>query len=93
MAPAWRLGIAGRYEEVEFRLDDDGPAPGGVGEDRALPLVLTASWEPNTSVRMDVFAGLEFGGQLKLYDNRGKVFESRDYDTVPVFGATASFSF
>lgn len=93
LTPKWRLGLAGRYEEVEFRLDDEGAAPGGVGEDRAFPLVLTGSWSPNPVVRLAAFAGLEFGGQLKLYDSRGKVIESRDYDTVPVYGATASFRF
>ena len=26
----WSLALAGRYEEVEFRLDKDGPNPGGI---------------------------------------------------------------
>ena len=45
----WRLGLAGRYEETQFRLDENGSTPGGVGEDRALPLVFTAGWEPSRS--------------------------------------------
>ncbi|MBT8041522.1 MAG: hypothetical protein KJO72_06245 [Gammaproteobacteria bacterium] len=93
LTPAWSLGLAGRYEEIEFRLDDEGAAPGGVGEDRAFPLVVTGSWSPDPAVRLAAFAGLEFGGQLKLYDDQGLVVESRDYDTTPVYGATASFRF
>ena len=91
LSEQWRLGLAGRYEEVQFRLGDRGATPGGVGEDRALPLVLTAGWEPNDSVRLGVFAGLEFGGELTLYDAAGRIVESLDYDTVPVFGATFEF--
>ena len=91
LSEQWRLGLAGRYEEVQFRLGSDGTTPGGVGEDRALPLVLTAGWEPNDSVRLGLFAGLEFGGELTLYDAAGRIVESRDYDTVPVFGATFEF--
>jgi hypothetical protein len=91
LSEQWDLGIAGRYEEVQFRLDDEGEAPGGVGEDRALPLVFTASWSPSESVRLGVFAGVEFGGELTLYDAAGKTIESSDYDTVPVYGATFEF--
>lgn len=91
LSEQWRLGLAGRYEETQFRLGDDRPAPGGVGEDRALPLVLTAGWQPNDSVSLGVFAGLEFGGELTLYDAAGQIVERRDYDTVPVFGATFEF--
>ena len=91
LSEQWRLGLAGRYEEIQFRLGNDGAAPGGVGEDRALPLVFTAGWQPNESVRLGVFAGVEFGGELTLYDSAGRITESRDYDTVPVYGATFEF--
>ena len=91
LSEQWRLGLAGRYEEIQFRLDNEGAAPGGVGEDRALPLVFTAGWEPNEFVRLGVFAGVEFGGELTLYDSAGRISERRDYDTVPVYGATFEF--
>ena len=91
LAPTWRLGLAARYEEVQFRLDDRGEGPGGVGEDSAIPLVLTAGWNPNRNVRLAVFAGVEFGGELSLYDASGRVLQSQDYDTTPVYGATFEF--
>jgi hypothetical protein len=93
LSEQWRLGLAGRYEELQFRLDDEGETPGGVGEDRSLPLVLTASWSPDQAVRLGVFAGLEFGGELTLHDASGKVLESREYDTAPLYGATFEFEF
>jgi len=91
LSEQWRLGLAGRYEEIQFRLDENGSTPGGVGEDRALPLVFTAAWQPSRSVRIGMFAGVEFGGELTLYDSAGNTIESRDYDTVPVYGATIEF--
>jgi len=93
LTPTWRLGLAGRYEEIQFRLDNAGAAPGGIGEDRAIPLVFTAGWSPNRQVRLGLFAGLEFGGELNLYDAGGREIQSRDYDTAPVYGATFAFEF
>jgi hypothetical protein len=93
LAPSWQLAFTGRYEEVNFRLDDQGPAPGGVGTDQSIPLVLGASWEPNESVGLSVFAGVELGGELELKDVSGQVLSSQEYDPAPIFGATFEFKF
>jgi hypothetical protein len=53
----WQIGLTARYESVQFRLDDNGPAPGGVGEDEFIPIVLGARWEPHPAFRASVFAG------------------------------------
>lgn len=90
---SWRLGLAGRYEEVQFRLNDNGPAPGGVGTDQSVPLVLSASWDPNRSVGISVFGGVEFGGELELKDVDGQVLSKQQYDPAPIIGATFKFSF
>lgn len=87
----WTLGLAGRYEEVQFRLGDESAAPGGVGEDMALPMVFTAAWNPNESVRIGLFAGVKLGGELTLFDETGKTIESRGYGAAPVMGATIEF--
>ena len=91
--PAWSLGLSGRYEEVQFRLDNQGPAPGGVGTDQSLPLVLSAAWDPGSTVSLSVFAGMEFGGELELKDVSGQVVSEREYDSAPIFGATFEFTF
>ena len=90
---AFSLGLAGRYEENQFRLDDEGEAPGGVGRDKSLPLVLTAAWEPNRTVRVALLAGLEFAGKLKLEDESGQTITEHKYDPAPVYGATFEFRF
>jgi long-subunit fatty acid transport protein len=90
---AWRIGLTARYEKVRFRLDDSGPAPGGVGEDESIPIVLGASWEPNPGMRFSAFAGVQTGGKVRLYDRGGTEIERSDYDTAPLFGMTARFRF
>jgi hypothetical protein len=84
----WSLGVSGRYEDVEFRLDDKGPHPDGVGRDLSLPLVFLATLKPNPKLTFSVFTGVELFGTLKLKDPTGKVVEESDYDPAPVFGAT-----
>jgi len=91
--PSWRLGLTGRYEEVQFRLDDQGLAPGGVGTDQSLPLVLGASWNPNRSVGISVFGGVSFGGELELKDVAGELLSQQDYEPAPILGASFDFKF
>ncbi len=84
----WSLGLSGRYEDIEFRLDDDGQAAGGVGRDQSLPLVFMATLDPSPKFSLSVFAGIELGGSLTLKDRYGDELEESDYDPAPLFGAT-----
>jgi hypothetical protein len=93
LAETWSLGLAGRYEKNQFRLGEEGPAPGGVGQDESFPLVFNVAWQPNRSVRMAAFAGLEFGGELKLKDDEGETIDTQTYDPAPILGATLEFNF
>ena len=89
----WSLGFAGRYEDVEFRLDDEGPLAGGVGRDQSLPLIFMGTLEPSKKLRLSVFAGIELNGTLKLKDSMGDVVEESSYDPAPVFGASFNLRF
>jgi hypothetical protein len=89
----WALGISGRYEDVEFRLDDKGPQPGGIGRDLSLPLVFLATLNPGPKLNFTVFTGVELFGTLKLKDPNGRVLDESDFDPAPVFGATFEVRF
>jgi hypothetical protein len=91
--PNWSFGLTGRYEEVEFRLDDEGPAPNGIGRDQSMPLVVSARLQPDPDISFLAFIGAEFGGQLTLMDDSGRTIEESDYDVAPLFGAAFSFRF
>lgn len=90
---ALRLGIEGRIESVSFRLDDDGPGPGGVGEHDNFPVVATASWRPNPATTVSAFAGMQYGGELTVRDEQGRVVSRTDYDNEPVVGGQVSLRF
>lgn len=89
----WSFSLGGRYEKDRFRLDDDGIAPGGIGQDRAVPLYLgvTRRFSPNGS--LSFLAGTEVGGQLRLEDERGDLIEKSDYDIAPFAGAAFNYRF
>ena len=84
--PQVDLGLAGRYEKVRFRLDDSGPAPGGIGEDRSVPLIASVAYRPWPAASLTVFAGAEFRGRLRLEDRNGARIDETDYDPAPLLG-------
>lgn len=89
----WSLGLAGRYEDVEFRLDDEGPVAGGVGRDQSMPMIFVATLKPSSKLSLSVFAGIELNGTLKLKDTLGNVVEESSYDPAPLIGASFGFRF
>ncbi|MEM9912347.1 MAG: hypothetical protein AAF922_16345 [Pseudomonadota bacterium] len=76
----WTFGLGSRYEEVRFRLDDTGPVPDGVGEDRAVPIFLTASWAASERANLTAVAGVETAGRLSVEDSTGLTVSRTDYD-------------
>lgn len=80
------LSLSARSEEIRFRLDEDGIAPNGIGEDQSIPVVAALRYSPNPAVSLNVFAGAEFDGQLSLADSSGTEVSRQNYDTAPLVG-------
>jgi hypothetical protein len=80
------LGLAGRYETVRFRLDDGGPSPGGIGEDRSIPVIASVAYRPWPAASLTAFAGAEFAGRLRLEDPDGNRIDETGYDPAPLAG-------
>lgn len=93
LSNSWSLGMTSRYEDLEFRLVEDGTTPGGVGRDQSIPVVLSAAWEPNKTVKLGMFAGFEFAGKLKLKDANGDLISESSYDPAAIFGGTFELHF
>ncbi len=85
---SWRWLLAARYEKLRFRLDEDGPAPRGVGEDRSWPLVLGASYRFNPNTEVTVLGGVELDGELRLDDENGDPIARQDHDQAPFLALT-----
>lgn len=90
---ALSLGLEARLEQTEFRLDATGPAPGGIGEDRSVPVVLTLDYAPNPGLSLSAFAGVALDGELNLRDATGTLVSSQSYDTAPVAGLSLRLRF
>lgn len=86
LTDAWDLSVSVRSERVRFRLDDTGLAPGGVGEDSSIPVVISVGYAPNPAVSFSAFAGAEFNGELKLDTASGVEVSRQSYDTAPIAG-------
>ncbi|MCV2891033.1 hypothetical protein [Ruegeria aquimaris] len=81
-----KLSLGARSESVRFRLDGTGPAPGGVGEETSIPVVLSLEYAPNPGTRLTVFAGAELDGQLVLENAVGAEISRQSYGAAPVAG-------
>jgi outer membrane receptor protein involved in Fe transport len=86
----WKLALGVRYENIRFRLDDKGPAPNGVGQNRAYPLNLSISYEPNPDLQFDLVGGVAYAGELQLEDADGRLIQDSEYDTAPYLGLIMS---
>lgn len=80
------LGLGVLYSQRRFRLDDEGVAPDGVGEETSLPLRLRLGWSITPQISLHFLAGVVLGGELDLEDQDGNGLREADYDPAPYFG-------
>jgi hypothetical protein len=92
-SPRWQFAFGARYEKTRFRLDDSGPAPDGVGEDKAVPLFALAEFTLAPDLKLSLVGGAEVGAELRLEDSSGNRVSSSDLSTAPFFGATLQARF
>jgi hypothetical protein len=90
-----QLSLGGRagYIREQFRLDDSGFAPDGVGQDERAKASLVLSWRPLPGMTIGVLGGIAFGGELKVKDQDGDRLFKEDYDTAPFVAARLVWSF
>lgn len=89
----WKLALTGRYENLEFRLDDEDLAPDGIGRDQSFPLVFSGVFDANELASFSIFAGVELGGKLKLKNEFDEVLDESSYDPAAIIGATIELRF
>lgn len=92
-AEQWALTVGGRYERQRFRLDGNGLAPNGIGQDKGLPIYAALSYYFNEKTRVAVIGGAHFAGELKLGDDRGNTIAKQEFDPAPFLGVLGSIEF
>ena len=88
-----RFQFGGQYETSRFRLDDDGVAPDGVGEDRSFSFFGGMRYTPVRSIQFSAFTGVKFAGELTLDNRSGNRLSQQDYSSAYFGGITAKIYF
>lgn len=87
------LGLGLLYRQRRFRLDDSGPAPDGVGEEKTLPLRLRVGWNFHPQIGLHFVAGVALAGELELDDQNGNSLRKEDYDPAAYLGVRVAGRF
>lgn len=89
----WRLGLGATSRSLRFRLSDTGPTPGGVGEQRGVPVFLRLSANISDQASLVLYAGAIVEGELRVEDSRGNKLREDSFDPAPLLGATFRMRF
>lgn len=78
----WELSVGGRYDRLRFRLDDEGIAPGGVGEETAYGLVASVRYwfGPRNLLYVGLSGGVDLAGELAIDDAHGRRLATQSHD-------------
>ena len=93
LSGGWEVGGGGSYRTYRFRLKDDGPVPGGIGENRFIPVFARLSYTLDAATRADFYAAAFVNGKLSVTRADGSDLYSDDYKTAPAIGLTLSHRF
>lgn len=89
------LALGARYTYRRFRLDDSGApaAREGVGTDEGLPAWIRATMRAKCGGRLDLVAGMQLMGSMKLDDSAGNQLAEVDVESAPFVGIFFSWRF
>lgn len=89
----WTVGAEVSYDRRRFRLDDEGPLPSGVAEERHIPVGLFARFVPNSNIVLAAHVGVKLGSEIKIDDENGDRVGKDDVEAAPYAGFDVRFRF
>ncbi len=92
-ADDWELGLGVQYQWRQFRLDDSGTAPNGVGEELSFPLYANATWRISPTAHLSMFGAIAVGGEIEVQNSSGNTISDQDYDPAGLIGARLTWRF
>ena len=93
LSDGWEFGAGGSYRSYRFRLDKDGPVPGGIGENRFFPVFARLSYGFGPATRLNFYAAAFVNGELNVMRADGSDLASDDYDVAPAIGVSFTHRF
>ncbi len=92
-AEDWEVSFGVQYQWRQFKLDDSGVAPDGVGIDSSVPIYADLTWNINPTASLNLMAAVAVGGELELQSSSGATISEQDYDPAALFGARLTIKF
>ena len=89
----WEFGGGGAYRSSRFRLDNDGPAPDGIGQSSGLPAWLRITRKLGRHHKLDVYGGVLLNGELRIEDRDGHKLGSDEFDPAAFMAINISARF
>jgi len=89
----WDVGIGAAYDYQRFRINDEGPIAGGVGEFTALPFFGFVNWKPLPAFNASIYVGVNTYGEFKAVRSNGSTAANPTYGMGFMLGAQGTISF
>lgn len=89
----WKFALLGAYHSPDFRLDGDGPAPGGIGEHEGTTILARVNRRWASGFVFKGYLGAVVDGALEIRDAEGRTIARSRYDTSPLAGLAVEKSF
>ncbi len=70
LGSGWEAGIGGAYRSNRFRLDQDGPVPGGIGEYRHIPVLARIGRRLSDTLSLNLYAGVSLNSEVSEWRTR-----------------------
>jgi len=86
LSDTWEIAAGGAYRSFRFRLDNSGVAPNGFGELEQTVGYARLTWRMGRDLKLDLYGGAAFNGEMKIADRNGNELGSDDFETAPILG-------
>jgi hypothetical protein len=93
LADGWEVGGGAAYRSTRFRLDGEGLAPNGVGEEKGVPVFFHAVRRLTPTIDLNFHAGVVVGGRLTVEDSGGSELARDEFSGAPLLAVTISGRF
>ncbi|KAA0215164.1 MAG: hypothetical protein DYG94_09755 [Leptolyngbya sp. PLA3] len=89
----WAFGAEASWDRRRFRLDDEGPLPSGVVEERHVPVGVFARFSPGPNIELSARVGAHLGSEIKIDDENGDRVGKDDLESALYAGFDVRFRF
>jgi hypothetical protein len=89
----WSVGLGGAFRSYRFRLEHNGPIPGGIGQYRSCPVFASVSYQQSPALRIAIYGGATLFNKIYIDDHGGDELLRTKQNAAPLIGLTASGTF